>query len=127
MIVQDGRSSRLGSVTPPLLPLCEDCDERPRAHRSRRCEECRARRKAAQKAAWQRENRDRRRADTRPISVGRDEAGAAIASLDAAITALQPLKTHLTTRAPTSQAARDHLTALTQAEASLRDFTRLLR
>ena len=106
-------------VTPPLLPLCEDCDQEPRALRSRRCGPCRQARKATQKATWQRENRDKRRADARPIRISRDQADDAIASLDSAIAALQPLKDHLATRAPTSRAAREHLTALGSAVAAL--------
>lgn len=113
-------------MTPPLLPLCEDCDQEARAPRSRRCNPCRQARKADQKANWQREHRDKKRADTRPLRIPRDLAADAIASLDSAIAALEPLKTHLATRAPTSRAARDHLTALTDTEATLRGIASLL-
>lgn len=113
-------------MTPPLLPLCEDCDQEARAPRSRRCNPCRKARKAAQKATWQREHRDKRREDTRPIRIPRTQADTAIERALSAVTALDPLKAHLVTRATTSRAARDHLAALTQTETTLRDIASLL-
>lgn len=95
-----------------LLPMCEDCDERPRAPRSRRCDPCREQRKAAHKASWQREHRDARRADARPVSIPRAEGSAAAQAALEALTALAPVRTRIAQRAEASREARDAVIAL---------------
>lgn len=126
MIVQFWTIIYAGLVTPPLLPLCEDCDQAARAPRSRRCIPCREARKATQKATWQRENRDKRRADTRPILVTREAAAASVAELLASLTSLQPLRSHLLARASSSRLAREALTALESAFTAMENVTELL-
>lgn len=102
-------------MTPPLLPLCEDCDQRPRAHRSRRCDPCRAARKASQKSAWQRQNRDAHRASKRPLQIPRDKAQATLAAASAAFADLIPLRDHLARQGQRSSQARQAAEDLNQA------------
>ena len=113
-------------MTPALLPLCEDCDQEARAPRSRPCNPCREARKAAQKATWQRENRDQRRAEARPIRVPAGRVGPALAEARAAVAALQSTRTRLAPRADQSPRVAAIVDVLDQASAALTTFLRAL-
>ena len=114
MAVQVGRPSRMGVMTQPLHPICQDCCGEPRAPRSRSCHACRTRRKAANRAASQKQNRDARRALARPVSVPRAEAAAAVQAAREALEALRPLREHLLEHEKSSRKAREGLRAIDQ-------------
>lgn len=83
-------------------------------------------RKAAQKASWQRENRDSRRASERPVRISRALARDAAAEVDRAMTATSHLRTELLTPHGGIPESVRALEALAQVMSALERLSRLV-